>query len=223
MADSRTGGGADCPPVRPSVLPLTKLEPLPGAWATRLLPLHGPRIAGQEPGGPALGPVLAVGTHQGPRNPEAQRARLSGLAAPVHVGPHIEGAEGVGGGQRLLDVLHQRGAGEIIAQGAALEVPRAGAGGQIPSGDTGLAATHRLPAEFGGGGHALTLDGVTENGLGCCAACGCSAPAYTLSLPRSFCRASEVLGSMPKTAFSMTRSGCLASRSRAAVIRSWPM
>src|SRR6516162_1658363 len=47
------------------------------------------------------------------------------------------------------------------------------------------------------------------NGTGCCAACGWSGPAYTFSF-RSMFRPSEFLGSMPRTAFSTTRSGCLA-------------
>jgi hypothetical protein len=53
------------PPYR---LPLTKLEPLPGAWATRLLPLHRPRIAGQEPGRPQLSAMLSVGLDQRSRD-----------------------------------------------------------------------------------------------------------------------------------------------------------
>src|SRR5262249_21781458 len=125
------------------------------------------------------------------------------------MGTNVEGAECVGGRKRLLDVLNQRGSGEVIAERAAIDVPLPGAGREIDPGDAGLAAAHGLPSELRGNGrHAVTLLETRVNGLGCCAACGCSAPGYTLSLPRSFCLASEFFGSMPNTAFSITRSGC---------------
>src|SRR5687768_1613684 len=152
-----------------------------------------------------------------------QGAGLTGLPAAIDVRLDIKRPERVGGGKRLLDVLHQRRPREVVAEGTAVDVPLAGARREVHSGDAGLAPAYRLPTKLGCCCHALALDGVTENGLGCCAACGCSAPAYTLSLPRSFCLAREVLGNIPNTAFSMTRSGCLASRSRAWVKRSWPM
>ena len=44
------------------------------------------------------------------------------------------------------------------------------------------------------------------SGAGCCASCGCCAPAYTLSL-RSCARPSLLRGSMPRTACRMTSSG----------------
>src|SRR5208337_1972012 len=52
---------------------------------------------------------------------------------------------------------------------------------------------------------------VISYGCGCWAWCGRSGPAYTLSL-RSVLRPSEFFGSIPRTAFSTTRSGLLAIR-----------
>src|SRR5450830_1879945 len=53
---------------------------------------------------------------------------------------------------------------------------------------------------------------VISNGCGCCAACGCSAPAYTLSL-LIWVFDREFFDSMPRTAFSTARSGRVARRS----------
>ena len=52
---------------------------------------------------------------------------------------------------------------------------------------------------------------VISYGCGCCAWCGWSGPAYTLSL-RSVFRPREFFGSMPRTAFSTTRSGRVSIR-----------
>ena len=141
----------------PALLPLAELEPLSGARTAGLLALDGARIARQEPGRPQLGPVQAVGLHQRPRDAVPERARLPRLAAAVHVRRDVEGAEGVGGGERLLDVLHQRGPREVVAEGAAVDVPLARAGRQVHTGDAGLAPAHRLPPEFGRSRHALTF------------------------------------------------------------------
>src|SRR6476660_9853467 len=148
--------------LRVTRLPLAELEPLPGAWATRLLALDGARIARHEPGGPELGPVLPVRLHQRPRDPQPKRPGLARLPAPVHVRLHVERAERVGGGEALLDVLHQRRTREVVAQRAAVDVPLDGPGGEVHPGDARLAAAHGLPAECGGG-HVVTFDGVTEN------------------------------------------------------------
>src|SRR5690606_20410709 len=53
---------------------------------------------------------------------------------------------------------------------------------------------------------------VRAYGFGCCAACGCSGPAYTLSL-RNWARPREFFGSIPRTAFSTARVGCFSSSS----------
>ena len=52
---------------------------------------------------------------------------------------------------------------------------------------------------------------VISYGFGCCASCGWSGPAYTLSL-RSVLRPRAFFGSIPRTAFSTARSGWLAIR-----------
>src|SRR5206468_5771908 len=52
---------------------------------------------------------------------------------------------------------------------------------------------------------------VISYGFGCCASCGWSGPAYTLSL-RSVLRPRAFFGSIPRTAFSTAPSGLLAIR-----------
>src|SRR6201996_6982221 len=52
---------------------------------------------------------------------------------------------------------------------------------------------------------------VISYGFGCCASCGWSGPAYTLSL-RSVLRPRVFFGSIPRTAFSTARSGWLSIR-----------
>src|SRR5712692_7069810 len=178
-------------------LPLRELEAFPGAGPTWLLALDGARVPRQEPSRAKLVPVLRVRRDEGPRHAEAHRAGLPRLPASVHVRPDVEGTECVGCGERLLDVLDQRGPREVVAERAAVDVPLPGAGREIHAGDARLAPPHRLPPERRNCRHAVTLAGPRVKGLGCCAAWGCSAPAYTLSLPRSFCLASEFFGSMP--------------------------
>ena len=55
-------------------------------------------------------------------------------------------------------------------------------GRQIDPGHAGLAPADRLPTKLRCCCHALAFDGVTENGLGCCAACGCSGAGVHLEL-----------------------------------------
>ncbi len=92
-----------------------ELEPLPGAGAAGLLTFNGPGVPGQQAAGPELEAVHAVDGEQGAGNPEPHGAGLASDAAAVTVGHDVERAEGVGGRERLLNVLDQRGTGEVIA------------------------------------------------------------------------------------------------------------
>src|SRR4051812_25333986 len=120
--------------------------------------------------------MLSVGLDQRSRNRVPQRTRLTGLAAAVHVSFHVESAERVSGRERLLNVLHQRGTGEIVTQCPAVDIPFSGAGREVNSCDAGFAAADSLPAKLRCSCHALAFEGVTENAFGCWAAWGCSAP-----------------------------------------------
>src|SRR5262249_62269742 len=110
----------------------------------------------------------------------------------------VKGAQGVGGSKRLLDVLHQRPAREIIPQGPAVHIPLSRSWRQIHSRDAGLPTAHSMPTQFWLSRRHFAFPNVTA--AGCWATCGCSGPAYTLSFFRSACRASVLLGSIPNTA-----------------------
>src|SRR6266511_3782977 len=76
------------------------------------------------------------------------------------------------------------------------------------AGDAELAASDRVPAQLRCD-PAAHLASTAASGVGCCAACGCSGPAYTLSICFTCWRDKVVFGNIPHTAFSMTRSGNL--------------
>src|SRR6266496_3753088 len=88
-------------------IPLTfaKLEPLPRAGAARLLALDRPRIARQQPLLAQFLPMPVVREAQRPRDPQPHRPRLPRHAAAPAVALHVEGAERVGRGERLLDEI----------------------------------------------------------------------------------------------------------------------
>src|SRR6185436_208538 len=107
--------------------------------------------------------------------------------------------------------------GQVLLQRAAVHLPGARAGAEVDAGHRRLAAADGVILF---GSHSCGAQKV--RGSGFCAVCGCSGPAYTLSLWR-ICRPSAFLGSIPFTASSITRSGCLASISLKGMNFSCPM
>src|SRR6266571_4281157 len=218
------GCGVERPHPTPHI-PLTfaKLEPLPRAGAPGLLALDRPWIARQQPLLAQLLAMPVVGEAQRPRDPQPHRPRLAGHATAPAIALHVEGAERVGRGERLLDVGHERGAREIVAQRPAVDVPLPRARRQIHTRHALLAPPDGVPAQLRRDrGHA-DAPAVGASGCGCCAACGCVGPAYTFSICLTFWRDNVVFGNIPHTAFSITRSGCLASTVFTAVKRSCPI
>src|SRR2546421_3913784 len=205
-------------------LSLRELEPLPRTRAARFLPFDCARIPREQA---LLAEFLAmpiVGHHQCARNAQPHGARLPRQSAAHHARFHVERAERVGRGERLLNVRHQRGTRKIIAQRPSVDAPLPRARGEIDARDAEFAAPDRVPAQLRCDPAAhLAPPATATSGVGCCAACGCSEPAYTFSICFTCCRDSVVFGSMPQTAFSMTRSGCLPSTFCTGVKRSWPM
>src|SRR5207245_8302448 len=125
-------------------------------------------------------------------------------------------------GERLLEVRHERRPGEVIAQGALVDVPFARAGRQVDACHAHLATPDGMPAQLRR--HARPHQASPSvSGAGCCAAWGCVGPAYTLSICFTFCRDNVVFGSIPHTAFSITRSGCCANSVASGWKRSCPM
>src|SRR2546427_7817761 len=203
-------------------LSLTELEPLARPRPARLLPLDDPRIARQQSLLPQLLAMPLVRQAQRPRDRESQRPRLPRHPAAPAQRPHVEGAERIGRRERLLDVRHERRPGKVIAQRAPVDVPFSGARRQIHARHADLAAPDRVPAQLRRDGRAHRAS-ARLSGSGCCAACGCSGPAYTFSICFTFWRESVVFGSIPHTAFSITRSGRFSSTFLTGAKRSWPM
>src|SRR6266540_5518599 len=179
-------------------LPLRELEPFAGSSSARLLPHHRARDA------------------------EPHRAGLTGEPAADHTRLHVERPERVGRGERLLNVRHERRPREIVAQRPPVDAPLARPRRQIHARDAELAASDRVPAQLRCD-PAAHLASTAASGVGCCAACGCSGPAYTLSICFTCWRDKVVFGNIPHTAFSMTRSGCFPSTFWTGVNRSCPM
>src|SRR6266850_3901168 len=183
-------------------LPLRELEPLPRSSTTRLLALHCTWIARQQALLAQLLAVSIVREHQRPRDSQPHRTSLTGQSATHDARLHVERAERVGRGERLLNVRHERRPGEIVAQRAPIDAPLARARRQVDARDAEFAASDRMPAQLwcDRGAH---LASTATSGVGCCAACGCSGPAYTFNICFTCWRDSVVFGSMPQTAFSI--------------------
>src|SRR6185503_11396680 len=149
---------------------------------------------------------------------QADRVGLAAKPAAVHRDLHVELALGLGGRARASGRMPQHVAGQVLLQRAAVHLPVPAAGAEVDAGHRRLAAADGVVLLFG----SHSSDAQKVRGSGFCAWCGCSGPAYTLSLWR-ICRPSAFLGSMPFTASSITRSGCLASISLKGMNFSWPM
>src|SRR4029077_6004614 len=122
--------------------------------------------------------------------------------------------------QRLLDDHLQHFVREVAVERAAVDLEAARAGPQEHPGRGRLAASGAVILNLA---HVacLSLDSRARNSVysaaatsklsGCCAWCGCSPPAYSLSL-RICLRPSGPLGSMPHTASSTSLVGRRARR-----------
>src|SRR5260370_22960902 len=105
-----------------------------------------------------------------------------------------------------MDVRHERRPRKIVPERAGVDVPLPRAWREIHARPPDLAAPDGVPAELrrDGAAHRVAAAG---RGSGRRAAWGWAAPPYTLSICFTFLRARVVLGSMPHTARSLTRSG----------------
>src|SRR5713226_285627 len=203
-------------------LALGELEALARPGAAGLLALDDARIAGQEPLLPQLRAMPLVREAQRPRDRQPQRPGLPRHPTAATDGPHVAGPERVGRGTRLLDVRPERRPRKIVAERATVDVPLPRAWREIHARAPDLAAPDGVPAELRrrDAAHRAAAAG---SGWGRCAAWGWSAPPYTLSICFTFWRDRVVLGNMPQTARSITRSGCVANTSFTARNRSCPM
>src|SRR4029453_7342054 len=124
---------------------------LAGLLEPVLLALDLAGVAGEEATLLQLGPQLLVEVDQGPGDGVAQGAGLAGDPAAVAVGEHVVALEGVGDPRRLGDEPAVGRVGEVVLEGAAVELERARALDQ-PYPDHGLLAAAGAPAQLGWGG-----------------------------------------------------------------------
>ena len=98
----------------------------------------GMRLVSHRPASsprPVLDPVM---------NTRAMRPSLPARSPALQRSFHVERAQRIGGGKRLLDVLHERRPREVISQGAAVHVPLARSGTDVEAADALFAASDRV-------------------------------------------------------------------------------
>src|SRR4051795_7655394 len=190
------------------------LRRLAGLLEAVLLALLDPRVTGEEARLLESRTVVGLDLDEGAGDRQAQRAGLPGDATTLEDADDVVLLALLEGHERLTDELLVHLVREVLLEGAAVELELAGAG-QQPHADDGLLAPadglDRTPLGVGHGqcaGHWATC--LISKVWGCCAAWGCSGPAYTFSF-LSICRPRLLCGSMPLTARSTTRSGWVRS------------
>src|SRR5215218_2143709 len=132
-------------PADPSALAV--LGSLAGLLEAVLLALDLAGVAGEEATLLQLRPQLDVEVDQGPGDGVAQGAGLAGDPAAVEVGEHVVALEGVGDPQRLGDEPAVGRVGEVVLEGASVELERARPLDQ-PHPDHGLLAPAGAPGEL---------------------------------------------------------------------------
>src|SRR5215475_779456 len=164
---SRLAGGFS---VRPRCRSsLRELRGAPRLVEADFLSLDFSRVASHQPGLREHRLQRRIVFDQRAREPMPDRAGLPGLAAPVDVYLDVEGREVVGQHERLPDDHAARLAPEelvdrlVVDDEAALPGPDEDArdGALAPAGAVMILADHQLNSRV----------------FGCCATCGCSAPA----------------------------------------------
>src|SRR3954470_18765095 len=157
------------------------LRSLAGLLEPVLLALLDPGVTGEEAGLLESRTVLALDLDEGAGDGQAQRAGLTRDAATLEEADDVVLLALLQGHERLTDELLVHLVGEVLLQGAAVELELAGAGEQTYPDDGLLAAADGLDGTPVGvrhgqcGRHWATC--LISKGWGCCAAWGCSGPA----------------------------------------------
>src|SRR5581483_6594818 len=183
------------------------LEAFAGAGLAVLLAFAFAGIAGEQAFGLEARAQVKVALDEGAGDAVTDGASLAVGAAALDIDPDVHLAGHGGDFERMVDDHAQGLGGEIIFERQAVDDDLAGAGGEADAGDGGLATTGA--EEFRGGCHNNISYLMTASVAGCWAACGCLSPLKTLSLVMSL-RPRRFLGTMPRTAWVMSCSGCFA-------------
>src|SRR5262245_23580514 len=183
-------------------LALRVLEPRASAALTVLLALLLARVAREEAGLLQRGPQGGIVLLQRARDAEADRTGLAGVATALDRDVQIEVAHVIDRAERVEHVHAQDLAREVLLGGAPVDRDRAVAQPDEHARARSLASARGVEARGLAGHRHQRISRVA----GFCAACGCSAPASTFSLP-STSRPTGPFGSMPVTAWPTTPSG----------------
>src|SRR5262245_13584475 len=194
-------------------LPLAELEALARARLPVLLALLHARVAGQEALAPEQRIHRLVLAHERSCDRHADGAGLAREPAARDAHAHVELVGDARHGERVERVPHECLAAQVVERGAAVHE-------RLPLAREQAHARHGFLPAAGQGprgrGRRRRQSGPPQASMvqtsGCCAACGCCGPAYTLTF-FTIARPSRFRGTMPFTAFSTTRSGCFASTS----------
>src|SRR5512146_957898 len=208
------GGGSGLPlresfgrASRPPALPLGELEPFPRSRAPVFLAFLDPRIPRQE--SRALQHRTKLGVLRLQRLGQAvfHGLRLGRLPPPVDVDLHVDRLPLAREPQRLHGDRPQRENRKVVFELPPVDADPAAARPHVDPGDGRFPFPRRV--DFRRLCHigSILSYSLTASALGCWALWGWSGPAYTLSFVNSR-SPSRVLGSIPRTAHSTSRSGC---------------
>ena len=188
----------------PVVLTLAELELTTCTGLTGLLTLNLAGIAGEETGLFQSRAHLGVDFAQSACDTQTSGLGLTLDATAIEVDGDVLVLGSIGSQQRLLHLILENFEGEIGGEFLAIDGNLTLARLHEYASHSGLATTYGV-YNF----HNAYLISFNLMLLGFCAACGCSAPAYTF---RFFNTAAprRVRGSMPLTAFSTRKVGFLA-------------
>ena len=192
------------PKFRSCVLTLAELELATCSGLTGLLTLNLAGIAGQESGLLQHRTHLGVNLAQCASDTQTSGFGLSLDATAIEVDSDVVALDSVGSQQRLLylelENLEREIGGKLLVVDCNLTLARL----HEYASHSGLTTTYGV-YNFHNSSYLISFNLIC---LGFCAACGCSAPAYTLRF-LSCAAPRRVRGIMPLTAFSIKNVGFL--------------
>src|SRR5690625_427607 len=176
-----------------------------------LLAFHDACVTRQEAALLQRAAEVRIDFEQRPGNAELDGVRLAARAAASDGDEGVITPCGVGGFQWFERLHAGENSPEVLLEIFAVDRDAAVAGAQEHAGYGSLAAA----------GTVILFHQLSSTSSGCWAACGCADPAYTFRRDMTL-RPSVFLGSMPRTACSRMRSGCVFSMRPALTLFSPP-
>src|SRR5438105_1875834 len=168
------GHGSSLRSERAFGLALRELRRLSGALEAGLLPLLGARVAREKTGLAERRKVFPVHLKERARDAVRDRADLAADATAFDLHHRVEATRRAGDRERQEGLIGRTVASEVVIQRLSVHDDRTLAGYEADASDGRLSTPRALEVRQG------LHDSVSLRiGSGFCAACGCSAPAYT--------------------------------------------